>query len=70
MSFDLGKFLTEGLIDSLKNGLLPADLVIVYAGNYLAKSMITQDQVNQVSDAIVAYKAAQAKVAQAENTVH
>ncbi|MCT3066596.1 hypothetical protein [Lactiplantibacillus pentosus] len=63
MSFDLGKFLTEGLIDSVKNGLIPAELATVYAGNYLAKSMITQTQVNQVSDAIVAYKAAQAEAA-------
>ena len=78
MSFDLGKFLTEGLIDSINDGLIPSDLATVYAGNYLAKSMITQTQVNQVSDAIVAYKAAQAEAkqsnsslaAQTENTVH
>ncbi|MPQ18642.1 hypothetical protein GA516_04650 [Lactobacillus pentosus] len=61
MSFDLSKFLTEGLINSVNNGLIPAELATVYAGNYLAKSMITQIQVNQVSDAIVAYKAAQAE---------
>ena len=60
MSFDLGEFLTEGLIDSVNNGLVPADLATVYAGNYLAKSLITQDQVTQVSDAITAYEAAQA----------
>ena len=60
MSFDLSKFLTEGLIDSIDNGLIPSDLATVYAGNYLVKSLITQTQVNQVSDAIVAYKAAQA----------
>ena len=60
MSFDLGEFLTEGLIDSINNGLIPADLATVYAGNYLAKSLITQAQVTQVSDAITAYKAAQA----------
>ncbi|MCG0835849.1 Prophage Lp2 protein 54 [Lactiplantibacillus plantarum] len=82
MSFDLSKFLTEGLIDSINNGLIPSDLATVYAGNYLVKSLITQTQVNQVSDAIVAYKAAQVKAqevakqadsslaAQAENTVH
>lgn len=61
MSFDLSKFLTEGLIDSINNGLIPSDLATVYAGNYLAKSLITQTQVTQVSDAIVAYKAAQAE---------
>ena len=60
MSFDLSEFLTEGLIDSINNGLVPADLATVYAGNYLAKSLITQAQVTQVSDAITAYKVAQA----------
>lgn len=60
MSFNLSEFLTEGLIDSINNGLIPSDLATVYAGNYLAKSLITQTQVTQVSDAIVAYKAAQA----------
>jgi len=55
MSFDLSKFLTEGLINSVKNGLIPPELAAVYAGNYLAKSLITQTQVIQVSDAITAY---------------
>lgn len=59
MSFDLSNFLTEGLIDSINNGLIPSDLATVYAGNYLVKSLITQAQVTQVSDAITAYKAAQ-----------
>ena len=59
MSFDLSKFLTEGLINSIKNGLIPSDLATVYSGNYLVKSLITQTQVTQVSDAITAYKAAQ-----------
>lgn len=63
MSFDLSEFLTEGLINSIKNGLIPSDLATVYAGNYLVKSLITQDQVTQVSDAITAYKAAQAEAA-------
>lgn len=58
MSFDLSKFLTEGLINSVNNGLIPSDLAAVYAGNYLVKSLITQTQVAQVSDAITAYKAA------------
>ncbi|MCG0713781.1 Prophage Lp2 protein 54 [Lactiplantibacillus plantarum] len=78
MSFDLSEFLTEGLINSVKNGLIPSDLATVYAGNYLVKSLITQTQVTQVSDAITAYKAAQVsaadkaaadKVAQAEAAV-
>ncbi|MCG0612547.1 Prophage Lp2 protein 54 [Lactiplantibacillus plantarum] len=69
MSFDLSKFLTEGLIDSVNNGLIPSDLATVYAGNYLVKSLITQTQVTQVSDAIVAYKAAQAEVA-ADKAAH
>ncbi|AQY70033.1 Prophage Lp2 protein 54 [Lactiplantibacillus plantarum] len=59
MSFDLSEFLTEGLINSINNGLIPSDLATVYAGNYLVKSLITQTQVTQVSDAITAYKAAQ-----------
>ena len=63
MSFDLDEFLTEGLISSVNNGLIPADLATVYAGNYLAKSLITQAQVTQVSDAITAYEAAQATAA-------
>ncbi|MBP5841050.1 hypothetical protein J8137_00475 [Lactiplantibacillus plantarum] len=60
MSFDLSEFLTEGLISSVNNGLIPSDLATVYAGNYLVKSLITQAQVTQVSDAITAYKDAQA----------
>jgi hypothetical protein len=64
MSFDLSEFLTEGLINSVNNGLIPSDLATVYAGNYLVKSLITQAQVTQVSDAITAYKAAQASAAQ------
>lgn len=63
MSFDLSEFLTEGLINSVNNGLIPSDLATIYAGNYLVKSLITQAQVTQVSDAIVAYKAAQASSA-------
>ena len=66
MSFDLSKFLTEGLIESINNGLIPSDLATVYAGNYLVKSLITQAQVTQVSDAITAYKAAQAAANQAQ----
>lgn len=66
MSFDLSKFLTEGLIDSVDNGLIPSDLATVYAGNYLVKSLITQTQVAQVSDAITAYKAAQVASATSE----
>ncbi|KZU41658.1 hypothetical protein [Lactiplantibacillus plantarum] len=66
MSFDLSEFLTEGLIDSINNGLIPSDLATVYAGNYLVKSLITQTQVTQVSDAITAYKAAQLAADQAQ----
>lgn len=62
MSFDLSEFLTEGLIDSIDNGLIQPELATVYAGNYLAKSLITQAQVTQVSDAITAYKATQTTI--------
>lgn len=63
MSFNLSEFLTEGLINSVNNGLIPSELATVYAGNYLVKSLITQTQVAQVSDAIAAYKTAHAQVA-------
>ncbi|WP_436686300.1 hypothetical protein [Lactiplantibacillus plantarum] len=69
MSFDLSNFLTEGLISSVNNGLIPSDLATVYAGNYLVKSLITQSQVTQVSDAITAYKAAQASATVDNNSV-
>lgn len=69
MSFDLSEFLTEGLISSVNNGLIPSDLATVYAGNYLAKSLITQAQVSQVSDAITAYKVAQASATTDNNSV-
>ncbi len=69
MSFDLSNFLTEGLIDSVTNGSIPSDLATVYAGNYLVKSLITQAQVTQVSDAITAYKAAQVASATPEAPV-
>lgn len=69
MSFDLSEFLTEGLISSVNNGLIPSDLATVYAGNYLVKSLITQAQVTQVSDAITAYKAAQVASATPEAPV-
>lgn len=55
MSFDLSEFLTEGLINSVNNGLIPSDLATVYAGNYLVKSLITKTQVAKISDAITAY---------------
>ncbi|WP_353726316.1 hypothetical protein ABVE96_10215 [Lactiplantibacillus plantarum] len=56
----LDEFLTEGLISSVNNGLIQPELATVYAGNYLVKSLIAQAQVTQVSDAITAYKVAQA----------
>lgn len=62
MSFDLSVFLTDALIASIDNGLIQPELATVYAGNYLAKSLITQSQITQVSDAITAYKAAQAAI--------
>lgn len=62
MTFDLSEFLTAGLINSVNNGLIPSDLATVYAGNYLVKSLITQNQVAQVSDAISNYKVAQTTV--------
>ena len=56
----LDEFLTQGLIDSLNNGLIAPELITVYAGNYLAKSLITADEMTQVQNAVTAYQSAQA----------
>ena len=55
----LDEFLTQALIDSLSNGLIAPELITVYAGNYLAKSLITQDEMAEVTTAITAYQTAQ-----------
>ena len=68
MSFDLSVFLTDALIASIDNGLIQPELATVYAGNYLAKSLITQSQITQVSDAITAYKAAQVSATNTNNS--
>lgn len=57
---NLDEFLTQGLIESLNNGLIAPELITVYAGNYLAKSLITADEMTQVQNAVTAYQAAQA----------
>ncbi|MCB4211207.1 hypothetical protein IAR49_10390 [Lactiplantibacillus plantarum] len=57
---NLDKFLTQALIDSLNNGLIAPELITVYAGNYLAKSLITADEMTQVQNAVTTYQAAQA----------
>ena len=56
----LDEFLTDALIESLKNGLIAPELITVYAGNYLAKSLITADEMAQVQNAVASYKAEQA----------
>lgn len=58
---NLDKFLTQALIESLNNGLIAPELITVYAGNYLAKSLITADEMTQVQNAVTAYQAAQAE---------
>lgn len=55
----LDEFLTQGLIDSLNNGLIAPELITVYAGNYLAKSLITSDEMMQVQNAVTAYQTPQ-----------
>ena len=55
----LDEFLTQGLIDSLNNGLIAPELIVVYAGNYLAKSLITADEMTQVQNAVASYKVEQ-----------
>lgn len=57
---NLDEFLTQGLIESLNNRLIAPELITVYAGNYLAKSLITADEMTQVQNAVAAYQAAQA----------
>ena len=61
----LDEFLTNALIESLNNGLIAPELIVVYAGNYLAKSLITADEMTQVQNAVASYKAAQASNASA-----
>lgn len=56
---NLDEFLTQGLIESLNNGLIAPELITVYAGNYLAKSLITADEMTQVQNAVASYKADQ-----------
>lgn len=56
----LDGFLTNALIESLNNGLIVPELITVYAGNYLTKSLITTDEMNQVQNAVVSYQAEQA----------
>lgn len=57
---NLDEFLTQGLIESLNNGLIAPELITVYAGNYLAKSLITADEMTQVQNAVTTYQAPQA----------
>ena len=56
----LDEFLTNALIESLQNGLIAPELITVYAGNYLTKSLITADEMTQVQNAVASYQAAQA----------
>lgn len=65
---NLDEFLTQGLLDSLKNGLIAPELITVYAGNYLAKSLITSDEMVQVQNAVTSYNAAQASATDSTST--
>lgn len=56
---NLDEFLTNALIESLQNGLIAPELITVYAGNYLTKSLITANEMKQVQNAVVSYKAEQ-----------
>ena len=66
----LDEFLTNALIESLNNGLIAPELIIVYAGNYLAKSLITADEMTQVQNAVASYQAAQASNASGSASVN
>ena len=63
----LDEFLTNALIESLQNGLIAPELIVVYAGNYLAKSLITADEMTQVQNAVASYKAEQANDSSSAN---
>ena len=63
----LDEFLTNALIDSLNNGLIAPELIVVYAGNYLTKSLITADEMTQVQNAVASYQAAQANDSSSAN---
>ena len=65
----LDEFLTNALIDSLNNGLIAPELITVYAGNYLAKSLITADEMTQVQNAVTTYQSAQASNASGSASV-
>ena len=65
---NLDEFLTQGLIESLNNGLIAPELITVYAGNYLAKSLITSDEMVQVQNAVTAYNAAQTSTTDSTST--
>ncbi|MFT9451127.1 hypothetical protein [Liquorilactobacillus ghanensis] len=62
-TFDLGDFLTKALLAGLENGSIVPELVSVYAGNYLAKSMITSDEMSEIATAVKAYQAVEASKA-------
>ena len=66
----LDEFLTQALIESLQNGLIAPELITVYAGNYLAKSLITADEMTQVQNAVTAYQSAQASNASGSASVN
>lgn len=63
----LDEFLTNALIESLQNGLIAPELIIVYAGNYLTKSLITTDDMAKVQNAVVSYQAEQANDSSSAN---
>ena len=65
----LDEFLTNALIDSLNNGLIAPELITVYAGNYLTKSLITADEMTQVQNAVASYKVEQASNASGSASV-
>ena len=66
----LDEFLTNALIESLNNGLIAPELIVVYAGNYLTKSLITPDEMTQVQNAVAAYQTAQASNASGSASVN
>lgn len=48
MTFNLSNTLSKSLIDGYHNGSFTAEQVVVFAGNYLAKAMITQEDFEEV----------------------
>lgn len=62
MAFDLGKIMTDSLIDGLNNGSFTVDYVTYNSAVQLSRAIITQDEFNSIQTAITTYQANQAEL--------